>query len=550
MSNAPRKTPHLVAKGGRFYFRMRVPTELVPHIGKSEVTQAIGAVSKPEAVAAAAQLALQWAAHFFDERHRLGLAASPATAPLRAAIPKRIASPDEVEWIAEASAQRRLALDERIRSGRASAEEAAVCHADLADLDRDVTRMLEAGESGGAEARLRADLASHALTLSNDRTDARRMVRAWTAAQSRALKAIGARSRGIAVATPAPVALPHSLQHRDSSQIAPEKKTAEQLRLRDVFELWTAQRQARPAKTTQKAAQAVARFESLTGNPALALLDRSGGAEFRRALVAAHTSAKTASDQMGWVQTLLNFELAHHGRIVTNPWKGLGIDVQRARAPDVWTDEDAAKLFALPLFQRYELPQDKNAGGDAAYWAPVIGAYTGAHITEIAQLLIIDIQREAGQWYIRFQVTEAWQRLTHAASHRTIPMHAELVRLGLPEFARACHASGQSRLFSALAVSALNNAGGGLSKWFSSLKHAAGFGPAHTFRGWRNTVETKLQRAREGQPFIDRYLGHQARRREGAGPGWLKPADLIETAARLKYEGLRLPKVYRVPSSP
>ena len=129
-------------------------------------------------------------------------------------------------------------------------------------------------------------------------------------------------------------------------------------------------------------------------------------------------------------------------------------------------------------------------------------------------------------------------------------MHTELVRLGLSEFARARHASGQSRLFPALAVSALNNAGGGLSKWFSSLKQEAGFGPEHTFRGWRNTVETKLQRAREGQPFIDRYLGHQARRREGAGPGWLKPADLIETAARLKYEGLRLPKVYRVPSSP
>ena len=548
MAKARKKTPHLVAKGGRFYFRMRVPLELVSHIGKSEVTQALGDIDKPKAAAAAAQLAAQWAAHFLDARQRLGLAPSSPALPLRAAIPKRVASHDEVEQIGAACAQRLLALDERIRDGGASAEEAAAWHADLADLDHDVTRMLEAGESGRAEERVRADLAPHALTLPDDRTEARRMVRGWTAAQSRALKAIGARSRGVVVATPAPVVLPNSLQHHDSMQLAPAEKTAQQLKLRDVFELWAAHGPARPVKTVRKAAQAVARFESRTGNPALAWLDRSGGSEFRRALMAAATNDKTASDHLSWVQTLLNFEVAHHGRIATNPWKGLTINVKRTREPDVWTDEDAAKLFALPLFQRYELPQDRNAGGDAAYWSPIIGAYTGASITEIAQLLVADIRREAGQWYIRFEVTQAWQRLTRAASHRTIPMHTELVRLGLSEFARARHASGQSRLFPALAVSALNNAGGGLSKWFSSLKQGAGFGPEHTFRGWRNTVETKLQRAREGQLFIARYLGQQAHGSVGAGPGWPEPVDLIETPAKLRYEGLHLPRVYGEPS--
>ena len=198
-----------------------------------------------------------------------------------------------------------------------------------------------------------------------------------------------------------------------------------------------------------------------------------------------------------------------------------------------------------PLFQRYELPTDKNAGADAAYWLPIIGAYTGARITEIAQLLVIDVQHEAGHWFIRFEVTEPWQSLKRDASHRTIPMHPELVRLGLPEYAKAMHEAGEARLFPAVVVSTLNNAGGGPSKWFSSLKTAAGFGRSHTFHGWRNTIETKLQRAREGQLFIDRYLGHKPSGSEGVNYERLKPFDLVETATRVRYEGPALPRAYR-----
>lgn len=155
-----------------------------------------------------------------------------------------------------------------------------------------------------------------------------------------------------------------------------------------------------------------------------------------------------------------------------------------------------------------------------------------------------DVQQEDGQWFLRFEVTEKWQSLKRDASQRTIPMHSELMRLGLPEYAAAMRKAGESRLFPAVAVSALNNAGGGPSKWFSSLKTAAGFGPANTFHGWRNTIETKLQRAREGQLFIDRYLGHKPKGGEGLTYERLTPVDLIETVAKVAYDGLRLPRVY------
>ena len=81
-----KKTPHLVTKGGRFYFRMRVPKALVAHLAKSEVTQALGDVNRAQAVVACAELAGQWSAHFREEKRRLGLSASPSAPPVRAAI--------------------------------------------------------------------------------------------------------------------------------------------------------------------------------------------------------------------------------------------------------------------------------------------------------------------------------------------------------------------------------------------------------------------------------------------------------------------------------
>jgi integrase len=543
--NVSKKAPHMVTKGGRFYFRMRVPAELVVHVGRTEIAQALGGVTKAHAEVSARQLAGQWTEYFLDERHRLGFASSPSAPPVRAAIPKRLATPDEVARLAEASARKLLALDEEFRIAGTRTEGAYAWLSSLSDLEHDVAEMLAYGAVQSTKARLLADLAPHALTLPDDHIEARRLVRIWTAAQARALKAIEARSRGIPVPTPAPVRLPESLQHPDSASLAPAGKTAAQLKLRDVLELWKTVERTRPLKTIQKATQAVTHFEALTGNPSLGRITKAMGSAFRAALLASAMSDKTASDRLSWVQILLNFEASRYGRISANPWRGIAVKVTRSPDREGWKDADACKLFDLPLFQRYELPPDKNAGADAAYWLPILGAFTGARITELAQLRVADIRQDAAQWYIRFEVTEEWQSLKREAARRTIPMHSELVRLGLPEYAKALHEAGRSRLFPAVVVSDLNHAGGGPSKWFSSLKIAAGFGPANTFHGWRNTIETKLQQAREGQLYIDRFLGHRPQGSEGANHG-LNPVDLVETAAKVAYEGLELPRVYSV----
>jgi integrase len=544
-----KKLPHLTVKGGRFYFRLRVPTELQASLGKREITQALGGVNQDQARVLVDELAGQWKRLFLTEMHRLGLAFQPPAPSPVAPIKLREPSAEEVRALAQLAARSMLAEDMEGRiEGTASAPHESASFGLGQPLDASLKAAIAGRDMSGVQMQAEDWLQAHGLTLPANVQDARRTLMTWATEMAKARKGQRLRDDGEPVETPEAPALPASLQ--PVAKVAAGKMSAHHLKLRDVLGLWAADERTRPAKTIQKATGAVAIFEALTENPSLGHLTKAMGAEFRLALLASETKAgtpiseKTASDRLTWIQILLNFEADRYGRIAANPWKGLIVKVKKTTTREDWKDADASKLFALPLFQKYESPVDKNAGADAGYWLPILAAFTGARITELAQLLVADIQREDDQWYIRFEVTQPWQSLKREASARTIPMHTELVRLGLPEYAAAMHKDGELRLFPAIVVSDLNNAGGGPSKWFSTLKIAAGFGPANTFHGWRNTIETKLQRAREGQLFIDRYLRHKPQGSEGVGYERLKPADLIETAEKVVYQGLALPRVY------
>lgn len=148
--------------------------------------------------------------------------------------------------------------------------------------------------------------------------------------------------------------------------------------------------------------------------------------------------------------------------------------------------------------------------------------------------------------FIRFAETHDWQSLKSDASWCTSPVHSELLRQGFGDFVGAMRERGAERLFPAVNVLTLNNAGGAPGKWFSSLKSAMSFGSGNTFYGWRNTLETKLQLQREGQLFIDRYaVDHKPA--DGAGPetyARIRPADLVATARKITDPGLNLLRVF------
>lgn len=94
---------------------------------------------------------------------------------------------------------------------------------------------------------------------------------------------------------------------------------------------------------------------------------------------------------------------------------------------------------------------------EALYWLPIIGLYTGARLREICQLNPqCDWGVEGGVWYLAFdENTPAGQgvkKTIKTGETRNVPLHPELIRLGLPEYLERMRKGGADRLFPSFRV--------------------------------------------------------------------------------------------------
>jgi integrase len=549
VSKVPKKTIYLVPKGGRFYFRIRIPDELREYIGKKEHSEALGDLNRAQAEVRAAQLGAHWQERFLTERHRLGLALSPPAPAPEVVRQFRTASLGEVNAVAALVARNVLHVDE---TRRIEGWELPATHDDPAwgpgqPLDLAVREVISGKRLTAVKDMATEWLSIHGLELPTEEQEQRRALYAWAQAMARATAGRRQRDQGEAVETPPVPPLPESINPAAAANLSPADKPAHLLTLRDVLALWSNKGKRPSPKTIETATRVVGQFEAVCGNPPLQKLTRQHGLKFRDWLLGQGQSPRTAADRLDYVSRLIRFEMQEQQRITVNSWATIRIEganesvtVRKAIKP-----ERLAALFALPLFQAYELPTVKTAGQDAAYWLPILGAFTGARVTELAQLLVGDIRKDGDLWCISIMNEQAWQSVKNTASKRVIPMHPELVRLGLPEYSEELRQAGHERLFPMAPVSALNNAGGPFATWFSKLKIAAGWGPENTFHSFRHTIETMLKR-KKVYPFdINAYTGHKQKGGDADTTySHVEPADLVGVAAAVQHEGLSLPRVF------
>lgn len=107
------------------------------------------------------------------------------------------------------------------------------------------------------------------------------------------------------------------------------------------------------------------------------------------------------------------------------------------------------------------------------FWLPVIALYTGARIREICQ---INPQSDWGahgsEWWLRITAEEGMyadedvRKSVKTAKARVIPMHRELIRLGLPDYLKEVKRIGARRMFPQWGTSQ-KNPGAAPGKWFS-----------------------------------------------------------------------------------
>lgn len=323
-------------------------------------------------------------------------------------------------------------------------------------------------------------------------------------------------------------------------------------KLRDILPKWKASKERRP-DTIRSAEKALALYEDATGNPPIASLTRAQGVDMRAFLLASGVSAKTARDRFDYIKGFLNFACRELELIPRNPWEGLRIEFETAKPRRPWSGEQLRAMFSLPLFTRYELPTLRQAGVDAGYWIPLLGLFTGARVSELAQLRTGDVEVIDGVPMLRITDTGEGQKVKTAAGRRLVPIHAELVRLGFLEYVQKVRdvSSGADKAAASLwpALPLLKGKPGKyFSEWFNEHPRKAVEGMAlPDFHSLRHTVRSRLASAGVEEPMIDALIGHEVKGSTGAKVYTFRSTDDMQAAiGRLAYPGLELPRVFKM----
>ncbi|MBF6630262.1 MAG: site-specific integrase [Comamonas sp.] len=318
---------------------------------------------------------------------------------------------------------------------------------------------------------------------------------------------------------------------------------SEEQTLRDIHALWL-KASPKTHDTAQASSRALNLAEECLGIPLyIQQVTRAQGNTFKAWLQepARGFSPKTAKNQLMYVNSLLRFACVELEAIQRNPWHGLAIEVPKTVTRRPWKDEELHQLFKQPLFQAYEVPpEDRSGGGPAAYWLPIIGIYTGARIGELAQLRVSDITEEDGIPVIRITDEGEDQKVKTNASRRYIPIHSELIRLGLLEYAEEIRKASQESLWPHLRNPNV------MSAWFGRYRKSVGLDDKWLdFHSFRHTVRTRLAKAQVQEKIQDAITGHET----GGSTGrkvytHLDMHDLKEAIEKLSYgTPLELPKV-------
>ncbi len=138
------------------------------------------------------------------------------------------------------------------------------------------------------------------------------------------------------------------------------------------------------------------------------------------------------------------------------------------------------------------------------FWIPLIGLFTGARISEIASLKVESFIEKNGIKAMRLEGTKT------EASNRTVPIHQDLIALGLLDYVATRHNSRKIYLFE-IKNHNQNGAGATASKWFTKFKRNIKLGgDRKVFHSFRPTLVDHLRQA--GVDFEARcqFVGHDS----------------------------------------
>lgn len=148
--------------------------------------------------------------------------------------------------------------------------------------------------------------------------------------------------------------------------------------------------------------------------------------------------------------------LTNHGYLSANPVADMFLKKSKEKTTKPFTVDEMNVLFKSPFFtgcQNDDAPRFWSKPGnvlirDHRFWVPLIMLFSGARPAEIAQLGIDDVRQDRGHWIMHITTEgEVGKSVKTAGSMRVVPIHPELVKLGLLKHHAALKKQAEKRLF-------------------------------------------------------------------------------------------------------
>lgn len=517
-----------------YYYRARVPSDLVSHYGREEVMFSLRTKDLREANSRATieQLKLDQ-----EHAHLRAMKASSLRGDINDEELERIAliwSADQLEED-EADRLEGLFVDDDFY-------EAALL--DTSFLSSSTSEWLARGNHEHITSIVDHELKRHGITLEKTSQAYRKVCSHFLKAGKRLSESLKLRNLGEIVDTPV-------IDRR------PVKRESEDT-LEQLLNYWKLQ--ANPAlKTFNEAKKIIEKIAAQTEHKQASRVSKGDIVTYKDNVLSNGRSSGTIGRHLILINAIFNLAVAND-KLIANPAKGIKAPVEKAKKkPRVpFSIDDLELIFASPVYTANHRP--KGGAGEAAYWLPLLALWTGARLGEIGQLLVDDIAEDSGVKYIHITTesgndedVEAPQKtLKNNSSKRRVPIHPALMRCGFLEYVSSTKQAGHSRLFPLLKSSPTRPLTAAFSQWFGNHKRKVlGITDKRkTFHSFRHGFKDACRECLIPIELHDKLTGHKSAAAYGSsiGDGYggeNYPIKPLSTAMQtLRYEGLDLSHLY------
>jgi integrase len=262
-------------------------------------------------------------------------------------------------------------------------------------------------------------------------------------------------------------------------------------------------------------------------------------------------SEKTVNKQLGGVQAVANWAADKGGLIPDDA--GYVDAFARMRLEEdeperePFTPAELRTIFGSPVYAEGARPE--GGKGEAAFWLPLLAAFTGARLGDYAGLSVADVLTDEDAnvpvMVLRENVRTG-RTLKTKSTARTIPLHPELVRIGFLRFIESRRSEDTNAwLFPLIAP----DGAAAFSKWWGRYLGTLGITDERkVFHSFRHNAKDALRKAKVQEDLNDAITGHAG---GGVGRGYgtkeilarYGMAQVAETVASIRYPNLDLTNI-------